>query len=72
MGTFPAIAHAPSFLQEQLNITLDHRCRIFQNLDGALGEQPPSERATGGGGEKGEEDSRVLWEVLDLHRPTRV
>lgn len=30
----------PSFLQEQINITLDHRCRIFQNLDGALGEQP--------------------------------
>lgn len=29
----------PSFLQEQINISLDHRCRIFQNLDGALGEQ---------------------------------
>ncbi|XP_023047756.1 procollagen-lysine,2-oxoglutarate 5-dioxygenase 1 [Piliocolobus tephrosceles] len=27
--------------REQINITLDHRCRIFQNLDGALGPQGP-------------------------------
>uniref|UniRef100_A0A8C4MEJ8 Procollagen-lysine,2-oxoglutarate 5-dioxygenase 1 n=1 Tax=Equus asinus asinus TaxID=83772 RepID=A0A8C4MEJ8_EQUAS len=29
---------SPSFLQERINITLDHRCRIFQNLVGALDE----------------------------------
>lgn len=40
-GACPCCSLVSSFLQEQINITLDHRCRIFQNLDGALGEQPP-------------------------------
>uniref|UniRef100_A0A2K6SN18 Procollagen-lysine,2-oxoglutarate 5-dioxygenase 1 n=1 Tax=Saimiri boliviensis boliviensis TaxID=39432 RepID=A0A2K6SN18_SAIBB len=35
---FPYCSLVPSFLQDQINITLDHRCRIFQNLDGALDE----------------------------------
>lgn len=25
--------------QERLNMTLDHKCQIFQNLNGAVGEQ---------------------------------
>lgn len=41
----------PCLLQERINITLDHRCRIFQNLDGALGEQPP--QGGDGGKERG-------------------
>lgn len=40
-GACPCCSLVPSFPQERINITLDHRCRIFQNLDGALGEQPP-------------------------------
>lgn len=41
LSACPCCNLVPCLLQEQINITLDHRCRIFQNLDGALGEQPP-------------------------------
>jgi hypothetical protein len=56
-----------SFLQEQINITLDHRCRIFQNLDGALGEQPPREGWEAGRGreevepEMGRRKEMMFW-----------
>uniref|UniRef100_A0A8C4MQ12 Procollagen-lysine,2-oxoglutarate 5-dioxygenase 1 n=1 Tax=Equus asinus asinus TaxID=83772 RepID=A0A8C4MQ12_EQUAS len=38
MEPCPCCSLSPSFLQERINITLDHRCRIFQNLVGALDE----------------------------------